>query len=160
MLPTVLLPGTGPCIAVIVQSLGCVWLCYSIDCSTPGYPSFTSSGNLLKFMFIESMMLSNQVILCRPLLLLPSFFPSIGVFSNESAPHLKWTKYWSFSFIIGPSNEYSGLISLRIDLFDLLAVQGTLRIFSWTTIWKHQFFGSQPSLWSNSYINTWPLEKP
>ena len=88
--------------------------------------SITSSGSLLKLMSIESVMPSNHLILCRPLLLLPSIFPSIRVFSNESVLHIRWPKYWSFSFSISPSNEYSGLISFRIDWFDLLVVQGTL----------------------------------
>ena len=78
-------------------------------------------------MFIESVMPSNNFILCHPLLLLPSIFPSIRIFSNESVLHIKWTKYWSFNFNIGPSNEYSELISFRIDWFDLLAAQGTLK---------------------------------
>ena len=89
--------------------------------------SFTISQTLLKLMSTESMMPSNHLILCRPLLLLPSVFPSISVFSNESALHIRWPKYWSFSFSISSSNEYSGLISFRIDWFDLLAVQGTLK---------------------------------
>ena len=97
---------------------------------------------------------SNRLILRHPLLLLPSTFPSIRVFSNESALCLKWPKYWSFSFSISPSNEYSGLISLRIDWFDLLFVQRFSRVFSSTTIQKNQFFSSQPSLWSNSHICT------
>ena len=88
--------------------------------------SFTVSQSLLKFMSIESVMLSNHLIICRPLLL-PSIFPSIRVLSNESVLHIRWPKYWSFSFSISPSNEYSGLISFRIDWFDLLVVQGTLR---------------------------------
>ena len=88
--------------------------------------SCTISWSLLKFMSIESMMLSNHLILCHPLLLLPSIFPSIRVFSNESALRNRWPKYWSFSFSIIPSNEYSGLISFGIDWFDL-AVQGTLK---------------------------------
>ena len=87
--------------------------------------SFTISWSLLKFMSIELMMLSNYLFLCHPLLLLPSIFPSIRVFSNESALHIRWPKYWSFSFSISPSNECSGLISFRIDY--LLAVQGTLK---------------------------------
>ena len=103
-----------------------------------------------------------SVILCWPLLLLLSIFPSIRVFSIESALHIRWPKYWSFSFRISPSNEYSGLISFKIDWFDLLAVQGTLKSFlqhhnSKASIQKqnktkqrHQFFGTQPSLWSNS----------
>ena len=87
--------------------------------------SFTISLSLLKFMSIESVMLSNRLILCRPLLLLSSIFPSIRGFSSESALHIKWPKYWSFSFSISPSNESSGLISFRIDWFDLPAVQET-----------------------------------
>ena len=89
--------------------------------------SITNSRSLLKLMSIESVMPSNHLILCRPLLLLPSIFPSIRVFSNESAFCITWPKYWSFSFSISPSSEYSGLISFRIDWFDLLAVQGTLK---------------------------------
>ena len=87
----------------------------------------TNSEILLKLMSIESVMPSNHLILCRPLLLLPSIFPSIRVFSNESVLRIRWPKYWSFSFSISPSNEYSGLISFRIDWFDLLVVQGTLK---------------------------------
>ena len=87
----------------------------------------TNSQSLLKFMSIESVMPSSHLILCRPLLLLPSIFPSIRVFSNESVLHIRWPKYWSFSFSISPSNEYLGLISFRIDWLDLLAVQGTLK---------------------------------
>ena len=97
-----------------------------MDCSTPGFPSSTISQSLLKFMSIESVMPSNHLILCCPLLL-PSIFPNIRVFSNESALHIRWPKYWSFSFSISLSNGYSGLISFRIDWFDLLAVQGTLK---------------------------------
>ena len=89
--------------------------------------SFTISWSLLKPMSIELMMLSNHLILCCPLLLLPSVFPSIRVFSSELAFHIRWPKYWIFSFSISPSSEYSELISLRIDWFDLLAVQGTLK---------------------------------
>ena len=87
----------------------------------------TNSRSLFNLMSIESVMPSNPLILCHPLLLLPSFFPSIRVFSNESVRHIRWPKYWSFSFSISPSNEYSGLISFGMDWFDLLAVQGTLR---------------------------------
>ena len=89
--------------------------------------SFTVSQSLLKLMSIESVMPSNHLILCRPLLLLPSMFPSIRVLSNESVLHIRWPKYWSFTFSISPSSEYSGLISYRIDWLDLLAVQGTLK---------------------------------
>ena len=87
----------------------------------------TNSQSSLKLMSIESVMPSNHLFLCRPLLLLPSIFPSFGVFSNESVLHIRWPKYWSFSFSISPSNEYSGLISFRMDWLDLLAVQGTLK---------------------------------
>ena len=89
--------------------------------------SITNSRSLLKLMSIESVMPSNHLILCHPLLLPPSIFPSIGVFSNESVFHIKWPNYWSFSFSISPSNEHSGLISFRMDWLDLLAVQGTLK---------------------------------
>ena len=89
--------------------------------------SFTISWSLLKFISIESVMPSNHLILCHPLLLSPSVFPRIRVFSNESVLHIRWPKYWSFSFSISPSNEYSGLISFRKNWFDLLAVQGTLK---------------------------------
>ena len=89
--------------------------------------SITNSQRVIKFMSIESVMPSNHLILCRPPLLLPSVFPSIRVFSNESALHIRWPKYWSFSFSISPSNEYSELVSFRIDCFNLLAVQGALK---------------------------------
>ena len=95
--------------------------------STPGLLSITNSQSLPKPMSIELMMPSNHPILCRPLLLLPSIFPSIRVFSNESALHIRWPKYWSFSFNISPSNEYSGLISFRMDWLDILVAQGTLK---------------------------------
>ena len=89
--------------------------------------SITNSQSLLKLMSIESVMPSNHLVFCHPLLIMPSVFPSIRVFSNESFLLIRWPKYWSFSFTISPSNEYSGLISFRIDWFDLLAVQGTLQ---------------------------------
>ena len=95
-----------------------------MDSSTPGFLCTTNSQNLLKLMSIESVMPSNHLILCCPLLLLISIFPSIRVFSNESVLHIRWPKYWSFSFSISTSNEYSELISIRIDWLDLLAVQG------------------------------------
>ena len=98
-----------------------------MDCSTPGLPVITNSRSLPKLMSIELMMPSNHLILCHPLLLLPSIFPSIRVFSNESVLHIRWTKYWSFSFSISPYNEYSGWIYFRIDWLDLCEVQGTLK---------------------------------
>ena len=103
---------------------------------------------------------SNHLILCRPLLLPPSIFPSIRVFSNESDLRIRWPKYWSFSFNICLSNEHSGLISFRMDCLNLLAVQGLARVFSNTTVQKHQFFGAQLSSQSNSHIHTQLLEKP
>ena len=108
--------------------------------------SITNSQSLLKPMSIESVMPSNHLTLCRPLLL-PSIFPSIRVFSNESALCISWPKYWSFSFNISPSNEHSGLISFRMDWLDLLAVQGTLKShFQHHTVQKHQFFSLQLAL--------------
>ena len=100
-----------------------------MNSSTPRLPclSFIISRSLLKFMSIESVMPSNHLILCHPLLLLPSVFPSIRVFSSKSALCIRWPKYWNFSFSISPSNEYLGLISFRIDWFDLLAIQGILK---------------------------------
>ena len=111
---------------VVVQSLSRVWLFVTPwTAAHQASLSFTISRRLLKFMSIESIMPSNYLILCGPLLLLPLIFPSIRVFSNELALHIRWPKYWSFSF--SPSNEYSGLISFRIDWFNLRAVQGTLK---------------------------------
>ena len=100
----------------------CPTLCDLLDCSTPGLPVHHQQQEFTKLMSIESVMPSNNLILCCPLLLLPSVFPSIRVFSNESVLHIRWPKCWSFSFSISPSNEYSGLISFRMDWLDLLAV--------------------------------------
>ena len=110
------------------QSLSCVQLFvtpWTAACQAS--LSTTNSQNLLKLMSMESVIPSNHIIFCRPLLLLPSIFPSIRIFSNESVLHIKWSKYWSFSFSINPSNDYSRLISFRMDWLDLLAVQGTLK---------------------------------
>ena len=101
--------------------------CDPVDCSTPGFPVFQCLLSLFKPMSTESAMPSNHLILCRPLLLLPSIFPSIRVFSNESPLPIRWPKHWSFSFSISPSNQHPGLISFRVDWLDLLAVQGTLK---------------------------------
>ena len=98
-----------------------------MDCSIPGFPVKNNSWSLLKLMSIESVMPSNPLILCHPLLLPLSIFPSIRVFSNDSVLCIRWTKSWSFSFSISPSNEYLGLISFRMDWLELLAVQGTLK---------------------------------
>ena len=113
--------------------------------------SFTTFWNLLKLMPMESVMPSNHLILCIPLLLLPWIFPSIRVFSNELALHIRWPK--SFTYSISPSKEYAGWVSLRLtDLISLLS-KGLLRVFSSTTVRKHQFFGAQSSSWSISHIH-------
>ena len=106
--------------------------------------SFTVSWSLFRLVSIESVMPSNHLILCLPLLLLPSIFPSIRVFSHESALCIRWSKYWSFSFSISPCSEYSGLISFKNHWFDLLTVQETLERLSNTPVWTHQFFGAEP----------------
>ena len=115
--------------------------------------SITNSRSLLKLMFIASVMPSNHLILCPSLLILPSIFPSIRVFSNESVLHIRWSKYWSFSFRISPSNEYSGLISFRMDWLDLLAVQGTLKSLL-------QHLSSQASILQHSAFFTVQLSHP
>ena len=120
-------------------------LCDPIDCSSPGF-LVTSSRSLLKLKSIELAMPSNHLILCRSILLPPLIFPSIRVFSKESVLCIRWPKYWSFNFSISPSNEYSGLSSFRMDWFDLLAVQETLKSLLQHPSQKHQFFGAQLSL--------------
>ena len=142
-----------------VQSLSHVWLSATPWIAAPQASLFiTSSWSLLKLVSIESVMPSSHLILCRPLLLLPLIPPSIKVFSNESTLCMRWPKYWSFSFCISPSNEYSGLISFRMDWLDLLAVQGTLKGLlqhhsSKASIFQHSaFFTVQLS---HSYMNTW-----
>ena len=118
------------CTHVVFQLPSRDWLFVTpLDCSMPGFPAFTISWSLLKFMCIELVMPSNYLILCCPLLVLPSMFPSIRIFSSESALRIRWPKYWSFSFSLSPFSEYSGLISFRIDWFDLLSVQETLKSF-------------------------------
>ena len=116
--------------------------------------SFTISQNLPRFMSIELEMFSYHLILCCLLLLLPSIFPSFRVFSNELALCIRWPNCWSFSFSISPSSEYSGLISFKIDWFFSLVSKGVSRVFPSTTVQKHQFFGAQLSIWSNSHIHT------
>ena len=118
----------------------------------------TSPQSPPKHMSIESVMPSNHLILCRPVLL-PSVFCIIRVFSNESALPIRWPTYWSFSFNISPSNEYSGLISFRMTGWISLQSKGLSRVFS-NTVQKHQFFGARLSSQSNSHIHTWSLEKP
>ena len=124
----------------------CLTLCDPLDCSAPGFLSITNSQSLLKLISIELVMPSNYLILCHPLLLLHSTFPRIRIFSNELALRITWLKYWSFSLIISPPNEYSGLISFRVDWFDLLAVQGTLKSLlqhhssKASVLWHSSFF--------------------
>ena len=142
-------------VSSVAQS--CPTHCDPMAYGTPGLPVYQS---LPKLMSIELVMPSNHLILCRPLLLLSPNFPSIRVFSNESVLHIRWPKYWSFSFSISPSNEYSGLISFRIGWFDLPAVQGTLKSLLQHHSSKASVFGAQFSLWSNSHIHIWLLEKP
>ena len=122
--------------------------------------SIINSWSLLKLMSFESVMPSNHLILCHPLLLLPSIFPKLRVFSSESVLRIRWPNYWSFSFSISPSNEYSGLISFRMDWLDLLAVQGTLKSLLQHHSSKASILWHSVSLQSNSHIHTWLLEKP
>ena len=144
-----------------VQSLSCVWLFVTPWITArQASLSITNSQSLLKHMSIESVMTSSHLILCRPLLLLPLIPPRLRIFSNESTLRMRWPKYWSFSFSISPSNEHPGLISFRMDWLDSLQSKGLSRVFSNTTVQKHQFFGAQLSSQSNSHIHTWPLEKP
>ena len=146
---------------VVVQSLSRIWLFvipWTAECQAS--LSFTISWSLLKFMSIESVMPSNHHILCLPLLLLPSIFPSIRVFSNEFPLHIRWPKCWSFSFSISPSIEYSRLISFRMDWFDLSLVQGTLKSLIQHHSSKESILWRSAFLWSSSHIHTWLLEKP
>ena len=143
-----------------VQSLSHVWL-FSTPWTTACQASLsiTDSWSLLKLMSIESVMPSNRLILCHPLLLLPSIFPSIRVFSNESALCIRWPKCWSFSLNISPSSEHSRLISFRMDWLDLLAVQRILKILLQHRSSKASVLCAQLSIESNSHFHTWPLEK-
>ena len=139
---------------VVFQLLSHVWLFATPwTAARQASLSFTISQRLLKLMSIESVMPYNHLDLWHPLLLLPSIFPSIRAFSNESALHIRWLKYWNFS--ISPSNEYSWLISFRIDCWISLQSTGISRVFSNTTVWKHEFFSAQPTL-TSIHI----LEKP
>ena len=123
--------------------------------------SITNSwSSELRLTSIESVMPSSHLNLCRPLLLLPTIPPSIRVFSNESTLCMRWPNYWSFSFSIIPSKEIPGLIFFRMDWLMPLQSKGLSRVFSNTTVQKHQFFGAQPSSQSNSHIHSWPQEKP
>ena len=140
-------------VVVVVQLPSCVQLFVTpMDCSTLGSLSLTISWRLPKFTVVAS----NYLIHWCPQLL-PSNLPSNRDSSSESAVRIRWPKYWSFNFSISPFSEYSGLISLKIDWFDLLAVQGTFRVFSSITVRRYQFFGVLPSLRSSSHNCTWPL---
>ena len=147
-------PGQGEPQVSSLQSLIRVWLFETPWTTACHSLSITNSRSLLKPMSIELVMPSNHLTLCRPLLLLPPIFPSIKVFYNESALHMRWPKYCRFGFSLSPSNEYSELISFRVDWLDLPSVHGTLQSLlqhSWkeelsTTVQKHQFFGAQLSL--------------
>ena len=142
-----LIAGVGMGLVVQFSSVtqSCPTLCDPMDCSTPGLPVDHQLPEFTQLMSIESVMPSNHLILCHPLLL-PSIFPSIKVFSNESALHIRWPKYWSFSFSIIPSKEHPGLISFRMDWLDLLEVQGTLKSVLKHHSSKTQFFCTQLSL--------------
>ena len=136
-----------------------------MDAARQASLSFTTSWSLLKPMSIESVMPSNHLIVCHPLLLLPSIFPSMRVFTHESVLCIQWPKYWSFSFSISPSSEYSGLISLRTEWLDLLAVQGTLKSLlqhhssKASSLWLSAFFIVQPSHLNMTTGKTIPLTR-
>ena len=144
-----------------IRSLSCVRL-FAIPwiAAHQASLSITNSRGLLKLTPIESAMPSSHLILCCPILLLPPIPPSIRVFSNESTLCMRWPKYWSLSFIISPSNEHPGLISVRMDWWISLQSKDLSRVFSKATVQKHQFLGPQLSSQSKSHIHTWPLEKP
>ena len=147
--------------SIVVQSPGHVWLF-----ATPWTAvhqaslSFTTSWSLPKFMSIASVRPSRHLILCCPLLLLPSILPSIRDFSNKSAVHIRWPKFRSFNFSISPSNKYSGLISLKLNGLISLLSKGLSEVLSSTRVRRHQFFGALPSLWSSSQNHIWPLGRP
>ena len=131
-------------VSSVIQS--CPTLCDTRTAVCQASLSITNSQNLLKIIPIESVMPSNHLIICHPLLLLPPIFPSVRIFSNESALCIEWPKYWSFSFSISPSYEYSGLISFKTTAWISWLSKGLSRVFSNTIVQKHQFFGTQLSL--------------
>ena len=145
-------------VSSVTQS--CLTLCDPMDCSIAGLPVHQQLPEPAQIHVHSLVMPSNHLILCRPLLLLPSILPSIKVFSNKSVLCIRWPKYWSFSFSIRPSNEYSGLISLKMDWLDLLAVQGTLKSLLQHHSSKASIVHYSAFFRSNSHIHTWPLEKP
>ena len=152
---------SGSYMWIVVQSLSYVQLCDPMNCSMPGFPVSHYLQSLLKLMSIESLMPSNHPILCCPILLLPSIFPSIRVFSSDLALHIRWPKYWSFSFSISSSSEHSGLTSIMVDWFDFLAVQGTLKSLlqhcslKASIFWRLAFFVAQLS---HPYMTTGKTE--
>ena len=144
---------------IVVQLLSCVQLFLTPwTAAHQTSLSFTVSWTLLKFTTIELVILSNHLIPCHPLLLLPSIFPSIRIFSSESAVCIRWPEYWSFSFSINPFNEYSGLILLGLLVWSPCCPRDSQKS-SPIPYWKHQFFSAQPSLWSSSHTHTWQLKK-
>ena len=157
-IPFIILNTQNKCVELpLFRQFSCSVMSYSATPQTTACQaslSITNHQSLFKLISIELVISSNHFILCHPLLLTPSVFPSIRIFSNESALCIRWPMYWSFSFSISPSNEYSGLISFRMGWFDLVAVQGTLKSLLNSTVQKHLFFGAQLSLQSNSHIHT------
>ena len=135
----------------VVQSLNCVQLCNPLDCNTPGFPVPHHLSEFTQTLNIESVMPSKHLILSCSLLLMPSIFPSIRVFSSELALHIRWPKYWNFSLSISPSNEYSRLFPLGLTGLISLLSEGLSKVIDSTTVRRHQFFSAQPSLWSNSH---------
>ena len=140
------------------ETQSCLTLCDPMDCSMPGSFYFIITWSLLKLIYMSGGVMQPLSLLLSPSSM-PSIFPSIKIFSNESVLYISWPKYWSFSFNISPSNVYSGLISFRIDCLISLLPKGWSRVFPNTIVQKHQFFGTVHSLWSNSHIHTWLIEK-
>ena len=138
----------------------CLTFCDPMDCSIPGFPVLHYLPEFAQTHSIESVMPSTHLSFCCPLLRLPSVFTSIRIFSSESALHIRWPKYWYFSFSISPSLEYiQGWFPLGLTGLITLLSKGLWRIFSSTIVWKHQFCSTQPFLWSSSYIRTCLLRK-
>ena len=146
------------CWCSVAQS--CLTLYDPMDCSMPSLPVSHHHPEFAQVHVHASVMMSSHLILWCPLLLLPSIFPSIKDFSNESSVHIRWPKYWSFSLSLSPSSEYSGLISLKIGWLISLLSKRLSGVFSSTTVRRHQFFGVLPSLWSSSHNRMWPLGSP
>ena len=147
--------------AIVVQSLSRVWPFATLWIAAhQDFLSFVTSQSLLKFMSIGSVMPSNHLVLCHPLLLILSIFSSIRVFSNESAFHISWPKYWRFNLVSVLSMNIQGWFPLELTGLISLQSKGLSRVFSNTTVQKHRSFSPLPSFWSNSHIHTWLLEKP